>query len=362
MVSRMMTLLLSGALCLAPVRHLAAEEPSAKEILEQHGIRVLKDRLQLESETELSKSLRDVTKLRRTLIATDREETKLQQQKEAALVQIQSLEQEHTKLSGQLANIDQNNVALNNKLVGALNAIRGQLNQLNQGLKQHSERLDEARKETMQAREAFVQLVLDMRQLADTTSAEVTTLAENSDVQTAIAELNKSAEVPYELALSRSFTRNVLQLEKLEESILIETIPLRKTAGDSFYASVVIGGEHTAEMIVDSGASLMTLPLTTAREVGIEPSATDPQIQLKIANGDVISARMVVIPEVRVGKFVVEDVECAVLGAEATDAAPLLGMSYLGKFKFELNAQESTLKLVDVESQDQSKQRNRRTR
>ena len=362
MVSRMMTLLLSVALCLAPVRHLSAEQSSAKEILEQHGIRVLKDRLQLESETELSKSLRDVSKLRRTLIAADREETKLQQQKEAALVQIQSLEQEHTKLSGQLANIDQNNVALNNKLVGALNAIRGQLNQLNQGLKQHSERLDEARKETMQAREAFVQLVLDMRQLADTTSAEVTTLAENSDVQTAIAELNKSAEVPYELALSRSFTRNVLQLEKLEESILIETIPLRKTAGDSFYASVVIGGEHTAEMIVDSGASLMTLPLTTAREVGIEPSATDPQIQLKIANGDVISARMVVIPEVRVGKFVVEDVECAVLGAEATDAAPLLGMSYLGKFKFELNAQESTLKLVDVESQDQSKQRNRRTR
>ncbi len=362
MYVRSMSALLVCVASLAMSSVVFADEAAAKEVLEQHGIRVFKDELLLQSETELGKSLREVTKLRRDLVAKARDEGRLQAESETILKAINSLKQKHTQLSAQLANINQNNVTLNNKLVGALNTIRGQLDQLTQKHQKHSDTVDEARSETMQAREVFLQLVLDMRKLADGTAEEVATLANNTEVQVAIAELNQSVEQPYELALSRGFTRNTLQLAKLEETILIETIPLRKTPGDSFYASVVIDGEHSAEMIVDSGASLMTLPLSTARELDVEPDSTDPEIQLKIANGDVITARLIVIPEVRVGKFVVEDVECAVLGADATDAVPLLGMSYLGNFKFELNAAESTLKLVNVESKDTKRPSTRRRR
>jgi len=55
---------------------------------------------------------------------------------------------------------------------------------------------------------------------------------------------------------------------------------------------------------------------------------------------------------VRVGKFTVENVECAVLGPAATMAEPLLGMSFLENFKFEIDAAAKKLNMVKVASSD----------
>jgi len=63
-----------------------------------------------------------------------------------------------------------------------------------------------------------------------------------------------------------------------------------------------------------------------------------------------VPATLIKLASVRVGKFTVEDVECCVLGREAPDAPPLLGMSFLGQFKFEVDAQQAELKLVKVDS------------
>ena len=51
---------------------------------------------------------------------------------------------------------------------------------------------------------------------------------------------------------------------------------------------------------------------------------------------------------VRVGKFTVENVECAVLGDDAVAAEPLLGMSFLEHFKFEVDAAARKLTMVKV--------------
>ena len=67
------------------------------------------------------------------------------------------------------------------------------------------------------------------------------------------------------------------------------------------------------------------------------------------------------IPSVRVGKFTAENVECAVLGADAISAELLLGMSFLGNFKFEINAQKGTLTMVKVETSDPKSTKLRKT-
>jgi hypothetical protein len=59
---------------------------------------------------------------------------------------------------------------------------------------------------------------------------------------------------------------------------------------------------------------------------------------------------MIKLDSVRVGKFTVQDVECCVLGPDARDAPPLLGMSFLGQFKFEVDANQAELKLLKVDS------------
>ena len=56
-------------------------------------------------------------------------------------------------------------------------------------------------------------------------------------------------------------------------------------------------------------------------------------------------------PRVRVGEFEAENVDAAVLDAVATDAEPLLGMSFLGNFKFEINTSAKTLKMLRVNAE-----------
>jgi aspartyl protease family protein len=55
---------------------------------------------------------------------------------------------------------------------------------------------------------------------------------------------------------------------------------------------------------------------------------------------------------VRVGKFTVDNVECAVLGDEAVSAEPLLGMSFLEHFKFEIDSSAKKLTMVKVSGTD----------
>jgi aspartyl protease family protein len=129
--------------------------------------------------------------------------------------------------------------------------------------------------------------------------------------------------------------------------VFAESIPLRSEGG-TMYASVVIDGKHTHEMVVDSGASIISLPAKLAGQCGIHVTSADPTIVLELADGRRIPGKLVKIKSVRVGRFTVENVECAVLGAEASNAEPLLGMSFLENFKFEIDAQGKTMTLVEV--------------
>lgn len=103
-------------------------------------------------------------------------------------------------------------------------------------------------------------------------------------------------------------------------------------------------------MVVDSGASAISVPSALARKLGVEPASSDPDIMVGMADGRRIPAKLVRLDSVRVGRFTAEDVECIVLGPEATDAPPLLGMSFLGQYKFELDAGAAPLKMVKVDS------------
>ena len=102
-------------------------------------------------------------------------------------------------------------------------------------------------------------------------------------------------------------------------------------------------------MIVDSGASVISLPWELAVTMGLEPKVGDKQILLSMADGRTIPGYLKTIDSVRVGTFTVEKVECAVLGREAVNAEPLLGMTFLGEFQFQLDAAEATLGMTEIE-------------
>ena len=76
-----------------------------------------------------------------------------------------------------------------------------------------------------------------------------------------------------------------------------------------------------------------------------------------LADGSRITGRLVTIGSVRVGKFTAENVQCAVLGAEAANAPSLLGMSFLENFKFQVDAAKGTLKMVQIRTEAKRPQR-----
>ena len=256
--------------------------------------------------------------------------------------------QRNVRLNAQLANLRSGDATTNNRLVGAINANVGQIQLHQRALQQLGEKTQAAHSAANEAREAYIQAILDLRTLADAISSQYQSKAGEAGVKAAIDQLNQATGKSYALTPSRKFQVALKRVKSLEETILSESIQLRRSSGGTLVASVVINGKHTQEMTVDSGASMVTLPAKVAAACNIHVGANSRVINLTLADGRKIGGRLASIPQIRVGGFSAENVPCVVLDPEAAAASALLGMSFLGRFKFELDARQATLTITQV--------------
>ena len=132
-------------------------------------------------------------------------------------------------------------------------------------------------------------------------------------------------------------------LAKLEEAFLSDVVELRDAGADTLCVSVTINGEETVDMMIDTGASSISLPKAIADALGVTVPSGAEDVVLSLANGDRIMAKQVFIPLVRIGAFEVENVEAVVLNAVGKDAVPLLGMSFLNNNGIKLDIDNKTL-------------------
>lgn len=98
--------------------------------------------------------------------------------------------------------------------------------------------------------------------------------------------------------------------------------------GGQFTTLVQIDGRDL-HMLLDTGATYLSLTNEDARELGLRPAASEFNLRMQTANG-IASAARVWLPHVRVGNVQVHDVEAIVMSPGATQTS-LLGMSFLGK-------------------------------
>lgn len=348
-MSRVLSFLMVFAVfCVASASTSVADEQSAIASLEAAGYKVSGSKLTTEAETAINAELREINKLRKDLLTATRELAKVQSQVDQHKANIAQITHQEVQLSAQLANVRQGDVESNNRIVGALNALQGQKNLMGGQTPKAEETLAKSRAGWSKAREAYLQLVLDLREKVEAANQLYESSSQDESLQAAVEELNKATGKSYSLEAPRTFMSAVRKLESLEDEVLTESISLRRQ-GNTLFVSVMVNGKYDKEMVVDSGASLILLPSATAKELGVEPTKEDPQVELVMADGRTVSGRLVTLEEVRVGQFTVKEVEAAVLGPEAVSAEPLLGMSFLGNFKFELDAKAGTLTMVNVE-------------
>lgn len=108
-----------------------------------------------------------------------------------------------------------------------------------------------------------------------------------------------------------------------------QTVVRRDDSGH-FVVNARIKGKEIPAMI-DTGATTIALTIDTARALGIEPERNDFTLDAYTANGRVRAAP-VMLPEVRIGKVRVRDVEAMVISGDGLDIT-LIGMSFLNRLE-----------------------------
>ena len=235
----------------------------------------------------------------------------------------------------------------NNKLVGLANEVNDRLRLLNnQGdelrLKQ------KVAEEVARRREAYMQTILDTRELVDVALKSYDTLSKDPEIQQAIKAANETSKPKIKLGPSREFLSDIAAFEKLEADVLTATVELRREAGVN-WIDVTINGKLTKPMIFDTGAGYTLLSSKLADEIGLKPKASDPTVECKTADGAIIKARKMTVDTMRVGKFTVRNVVCAIMPADKGDVDPLLGQSFQRHFTFQYSPEAGRLTLSQVD-------------
>lgn len=148
--------------------------------------------------------------------------------------------------------------------------------------------------------------------------------------------------VPGELAeRAARLAGRAAQLEAEEGKIVIRfqpglrRIPVRATLNRTV----------EQEFVIDTGASLVTIPTATARRLGLRVDENTPERRVSTAGGPVL-AKEVTLASVELEKRRVDDVRAWVLDIPGHPETGLLGLNYLSRFHVEIDNGRGVLMLT----------------
>ena len=96
--------------------------------------------------------------------------------------------------------------------------------------------------------------------------------------------------------------------------------------------------------VVDTGATLTSIPFHALEALGIQIDADTPRRRLSTA-GKIIIAPEINIPSIEMGGWVERNIKAVVLDIPGHESIGLLGLSYLERFKIDLNTEQGILLL-----------------
>jgi aspartyl protease family protein len=328
----------------------AAGDDAADAVLKQKGLKRSGSAFVLPAEGEVQKLLNQARKMYQAIAATAAARAEFEGDREAVKAEIEAMEQERVLLNQQLSQVT--TAEQNNRLVGAINALEGQIDAYRRRLSEAESGQGRAQNKLLASqREAFIEAVLDLRQRVDKALAAYAELAKDEDLKKAVAAVGRTTKARLALGPSRSFTANVKSLEKIEASVLTESVAMHDENGVHL-VDVTLNGKVTRPMVFDTGASSIVLPFALAQEIGVKPGEGSPTVKAQVADGSIVEAKKAVIPTVRVGKFVVKDVECLVMPPDKANVPPLLGQTFHRHFDYKFSADAGTLVLSKIDTPD----------
>jgi clan AA aspartic protease (TIGR02281 family) len=323
----------------------SAADPEA--FLKAKGLRRVDPFFALIEETELGKKMAGLDRLKKAVIdgqkqeaAAEREETK----KKAAVVECLK---RRTALRAQLQQNPPANIY--NNIVSQINQLGDQAILLEKEVNENSP-VKPAQAAANKSREAYVQQLLEIRQLDNRLQEKYADLVADPKVAEMIDAYNKAHGKSLKLGPSASLASNDRKLKKFEETVLSDSIDIRRDRSQLWELSVVFNGKDPQIIDLDTGASLVALSYQAAKAAGLTPSENDPTIQMQMADGHVVEGKKLVAGSIRVGKFEVEKVDVVVMPASLPNAASLLGQSFLKHFTYKIDTANSKLVMTKVDT------------
>lgn len=138
------------------------------------------------------------------------------------------------------------------------------------------------------------------------------------------------------------------ELADMESALRKDSIALSRSSSN-LTVEVKLNDSLTCVMIVDTGASIVSITKNVADLLGIDLSGVRNDIELTVADGSAIRAKEVYLKSVQVGDSRAEDVIAAVVdNPPGPGVEGLLGMSFLNNFGVTLDSANKKLILDSI--------------
>lgn len=200
-------------------------------------------------------------------------------------------------------------------------------------------------------RAEYVNLLFELLTEMEATVGRYETVAVDLEVKAALAKLIEKTRLKLRLGPSAQFTEGLVAIRTQREAIHSTVIPL--VAGGIAtphirVALVGMNGTLTRPMLVDPGATLLSLTANTARDLGLTPAPEDRKVHLISTDGKVSETKVMILKRMRLGAFTLENVECAVQPGSFKNAENILGGPVLHAFTGHLDADRKELRLSQM--------------
>jgi len=122
-----------------------------------------------------------------------------------------------------------------------------------------------------------------------------------------------------------------------------------KLFGNHVIVVAVLNGKVDATLLVDTGASLVSISKDVASRLGVDYDSIKTTIDLILADGKKITAKPIVLNLVKVGEATVKDVPTVICeNSPGAGVDGLLGMSFLSNFVMSVDAASNSLVLDEI--------------
>lgn len=331
-----------SALGQAPPPPTTRETREANDTLKARGLSRAGSLYLLEADLKLQDDLEAVGRARMELSKNRRKRADIQQAIQRAEKSARQWAQERADLMQRMKGTG--DARKYNELVAEVN-LRGDW--IQDAAKAVAQREQELR-ETSDSPDDYITQVLAMSDRIEETAKKYEALAADDSVKAALAKINEGTTSKLRLGPSGRFVQELPRRRKDRAAIQSAEIKLQLGGGVP-QAEVTLNGKVKQVMVVDSGASLVTITAEVASALGVVPGADDPSIKLRAANGKEMDAKLVFLKSVQLAQFTVENVECAVLPAEMQDAPCLLGGTFLRHFAYKMDLAAGTLHMSQLQ-------------